>query len=746
LLTRYVHRDGDTACTTIEIGGMYCSACAWLLETALGQTKAIKNVALNSATRRAVISWDARVLSFGQLLAAIAALGFKPQPAVAGVASDYNRQEQRGALRRLIVAAAAGMQVMMFAVALYAGEFFGIENRIEHFLRVISLFVCLPIVFYSARPFFSNALRGLRARAPGMDLPVALAISAAFIASTVAALANQGEIYFDSVAMFVLFLGGARYLEMRARHGAEDQAQALAALLPELATRFDGEALEIVGVDRLRVGDRVLIRPGDVVPADAQILSGELTIDESLLTGESMPLLRGPGMNIFAGGINRAGTASILLNNVGAGTSLAEIGRMIDEAKADRPPVALLADRIAGRFVLAVIAIAIVAGLLWLQVSGQRAFEVFLATLVVTCPCALSLATPASLAAAAGRLAKRGIMLVRAEILEVLAKPAHMVFDKTGTLTEGRPGISNVRLLRPGVDKDTCLALAAELETVSEHVLSRAFAGHREAGRYRMEAAEIHAGKGVQAELDGQRYRLGSANFVSAATLLAMPVRASVGAESIVYLADEGGLLAEFSIADELRADAQASLRALERIGHRLSIASGDTEGAVQNVARTLAIADWRAALNPADKLALAKLLKEDGLPVVMVGDGVNDAPVLAAADASIAIDAGTALARASADAVIPGRRLDSIVLLAKMATRSRQIIRQNIGWAIVYNLAAVPLAVSGVLLPWMAALGMSLSSLLVVGNALRLHRVETGPAGSVAVVAAAAKVREAAV
>jgi Cu2+-exporting ATPase len=225
-----------------------------------------------------------------------------------------------------------------------------------------------------------------------------------------------------------------------------------------------------------------------------------------------------------------------------------------------------------------------------------------------------------------------------------------------------------------------------------------------------------------------------------------MPVRASVGAESIVSLADEGGLLAAFSIADELRADAQASLRALDRLGHRLSIASGDTEGAVQNVARTLAIADWRAALNPADKLALAKLLKEDGLPVVMVGDGVNDAPVLAAADASIAIDAGTALARASADAVIPGRRLDSIVLLAKMATRSRQIIRQNIGWAIVYNLAAVPLAVSGVLLPWMAALGMSLSSLLVVGNALRLHRVETGPAGSVAVVAAAAKVREAAV
>lgn len=744
LLTRYVHRDGDIARATVEIGGMYCSACTWLLETALNRVAGVRNVALNGATRRAVITWDASVLSFSGLLAAIATIGFKPSPATAGLASEHNRDEQRSALRRLIVAAAAGMQVMMFAVALYAGDFFGIEPHIERFLRIISLLVCLPIVFYSARPFFANALRGLRTRAPGMDLPVALAITAAFSASTFATLANRGEIYFDSVAMFVLFLGAARYLEMRARHSAEDHAAAMAALLPEVATRLDGDELEVVSVDRLRVGDRVLVRPGDVIPADARVLSGELAIDEALLTGEAIPVLRGPGASIFAGGINRSGTASIEISNVGASTSLAEIGRMIDEAKADRPPVALLADRIAGRFVLAVIAIATLAGLAWLQVSGQRAFEVLLATLVVTCPCALSLATPATLAAAAGRLAKEGIMLVHAEVLEVLAKPVHIIFDKTGTLTEGRPGVDDLRLLRRGLARDECLAIAAELETVSEHVLSRAFTNYREPGRFRMQQPEVIAGAGIAATLDGKRYKIGSAEFVSSGAGFDAPVMAAGTSQTVIYLADDTGPLAAISIADSIRPDADNALRALERLGHQLSIASGDTAQAVARVAATLKIEDWHAALKPEDKLARVARLRQDDHAVVMVGDGINDAPVLAAADASVAIDAGTALARASADAVIPGRRLNSLVLLARTAVRARQILRQNISWAIAYNLAALPLAVSGALAPWMAALGMSLSSLLVVGNALRLHRVGNELLGGEPVAPTAADTREA--
>ncbi|HEX5788373.1 MAG TPA: heavy metal translocating P-type ATPase [Woeseiaceae bacterium] len=737
LALRYLRRDGDIAEAVVDIGGMYCSACAWLLESGLGRVAGVRSVALNPATRRAVITWDASQLAFSALLARIAALGFSPAPAVPGAADAHRADEQRQALRRLIVAAAAGMQVMMFAVALYAGDYFGIEGRIETFLRVTSLLVCLPVVFYSARPFFAGAVRGVRRGRPGMDLPVSLAIAAAFLASTYAALRGVGEIYFDSVAMFVLFLGAARYLEMRARHGAEDGVRAMAALLPDTATRLAGDVPEVVATDRLRSGDRVLIRPGDVIPADGCVVSGELSIDEALLTGESMPVARGPGAEVFAGGINRAGMAAIEVERVGACTGVAEIGRMIERAKADRPPIALFADRIAGRFVLGVIAIAGVAGLAWLPIDGRRAFEVMLATLVVTCPCALSLATPATLAAAASRLGRQGILLVRARVLDVFSRPANIVFDKTGTLSEGRPAITDVHTLAD-VPARECLAWAGAMEALSEHVLARAFTrGHTVAGATAvvLDDAAVVAGRGVEATIatmGGRRLRLGSLEFVSLGFVSrGRPSAPAAGpapdAASLVWLADEERLLARFTLEDPLRADAVQATAALAARGHRLSIASGDRDAAVRAAAARLGIADWHAGLTPAGKLDWLSARRRGDLPVIMVGDGVNDAPVLAAADASIAVDAGTALARASADVVVPGRRLASVVEIADTAVQTRRVIAQNIAWAIGYNLCAVPLAVSGLLAPWMAAIGMSLSSLLVVGNALRLERSPHG-------------------
>ena len=723
LLSRYVSDDGSVATATIEVGGMYCSACAWLFETALGRVRGVESVALNSATRRAVLSWDPARLRFSEVLAAVAAIGFRPAPAVAGSGGAGREQEQRTALRRLIVAAAAGMQVMMFAVALYAGEHFGIEGQIEQFLRIISLLVCLPIVFYSAKPFFAGAVRGLRARQPGMDLPVSLAILAAFSASTIAALRGTGEIYFDSVAMFVLFLGAARYLEMRARHRADDQAQALASLLPELATRMAGETPEIVSVDALRPGDRVLIRPGDVIPADGRVLSGTLAVDEALLTGESMPVSRDTGCDVFAGAINRSGTASIEVTRAGASTSLAEIGRLIERARADRPRVALLADRIASRFVLAVLVVASATGLVWLRLDPSRAFEVVLATLVVTCPCALSLATPASIAAAATRLSRDRILLVRARVLEVLAKPARIVFDKTGTLTRGRPAILETVVLRQGFDKADVRALAAAMETVSEHVLARAFVPYLAPGRFAAKDARVVAGAGVEAQADNRRYRLGSYPFVARQSAQPEPARTAEDETMRVWLGDEEGLVAVFSIGDALREDAGDTVKQLEALGHEVVIASGDRAAAVQATARRLGITDARSGLTPPGKLSVLEALRRDGLPVVMVGDGVNDAPVLAAADASIAVDAGTALARASADAVVPGRRLAGVVTIAAVAAKTRSVIRQNLAWAISYNALGIPLAAAGILAPWMAALGMSASSLLVVLNALRIGR-----------------------
>ena len=722
LLARYVHEDRGAAETTLDIGGMYCTACVWLLDKALNQIEAIENVTVNPATRRAVIRWDAAQLKFSELLAAISRIGFKPLPVGVGQSKDTNDEEYRRSLKRLIVAGAAGMQVMMFAVALYAGDYFGIEAGVEKFLRTISLLVTIPIVFYSARPFFASAWRGIRARAPGMDLPVSIAIAAAFFASVWATWVDQGNIYFDSVAMFVLFLSATRFLEMRARHRADDYAVALARLLPDTATRVVGAEAEIVALDRIRVGDVIMIRPGEVVPIDGEMLTGSLAIDESMLTGESLPVSREPGTQVYAGGINRSGNGTLRVTRTGASTSLAEIGRLLERAQADKPPIAILADRIASRFVLALLAVASITALIWINIDPSRTFEVVLATLVVTCPCALSLATPAALAAAASRLASSGFLLVRSRVLEVLNQASTIVFDKTGTLTAGQPVILETRSFS-AQSPEYHLQLAAAIEMASEHVLARAFSSYYRSAYFDPVDIQVEPGCGVQADINGQRYRIGNAGYVAELSNSKAVNEPGDDARILVYLGDDSGLLARFAIGDEVRSDAADAVAELQRAGFNVVIASGDNAAAVSEVASLLDISDWHAAMSPAKKLEFIRQLQADGQSVVMVGDGINDAPVLAAADASIALDAGTALARASADAIALGKRLGTIVEAVGVARATRRIIRQNIAWAIIYNVTAVPLAVSGILAPWMAAIGMSISSLIVVLNALRLHR-----------------------
>ncbi|RLA34710.1 MAG: hypothetical protein DRR11_02225 [Gammaproteobacteria bacterium] len=722
LLARYVHEDRGAAETTLDIGGMYCTACVWLLDKALSQIDAIENVTVNPATRRAVIRWDAAQLKFSELLDAISRIGFKPLPVGVGQSKDTNDEEYRRSLKRLIVAGAAGMQVMMFAVALYAGDYFGIEAGVEKFLRTISLLVTIPIVFYSARPFFASAWRGIRARSPGMDLPVSIAIAAAFFASVWATWMDQGNIYFDSVAMFVLFLSATRFLEMRARHRADDYAVALARLLPDTATRVVGGAAEIVALDRIRVGDVIMIRPGEVVPIDGEMLTGSLAVDESMLTGESLPVSREPGTQVYAGGINRSGNGTLRVTRTGASTSLAEIGRLLERAQADKPPIAVLADRIASRFVLALLAVASITALIWINIDPSRTFEVVLATLVVTCPCALSLATPAALAAAASRLASSGFLLVRSRVLEVLNQASTIVFDKTGTLTAGQPVILETRSFS-AQSPDYHLQLAAAIEMASEHVLARAFSSYYRSAYFNPVDIQVEPGCGVQADINGQRYRIGNAGYVAELSNSKPVHEPGDDARILVYLGDDSGLLARFAIGDEVRSDAADAVAELQRAGFQVVIASGDNAAAVSEVASQLDISDWHAAMSPAKKLEFIRKLQADGQSVVMVGDGINDAPVLAAADASIALDAGTALARASADAIALGKRLGTIVEAVGVARATRRIIRQNIAWAIIYNVTAVPLAVSGILAPWMAAIGMSISSLIVVLNALRLHR-----------------------
>ncbi|MDH3440651.1 MAG: heavy metal translocating P-type ATPase, partial [Gammaproteobacteria bacterium] len=590
LLNRYVHAEDGHAEATIDIGGMYCSACVWLFDNALRRVDGVESIDVNPATRRSVIRWESDRLSFSQLLGSIARVGFKPTPVAAGEVTHTRDDEYKTALKRLIVAAAAGMQVMMFAVALYAGDYFGIEGDIEKFLRTISLLVTVPIVFYSARPFFAGAWRGLQARAPGMDLPVSIAIGAAFIASTWATWTDSGEIYFDSVAMFVFFLSATRFLEMRARHRSDDHALALRALLPDTAIRVRNGVSETVLLDQLCAGDLVSIRPGDVLPADGEISEGELSVDESMLTGESLPAQRTSGDPVFAGALVRQGNAMLAISKTGASTSLAEIGRMLERAKADRPPIAVLADRVAGYFVVGVLIVTALAASAWTTIDPARAFEVALATLVVTCPCALALATPAAIAAATTRLARSGFLLVRSRILEVLNRSGIIVFDKTGTLTEGRPIVLRTRRLSDdAADSDTLLAIAASIEIASEHVLARAFSASLIPGQFRPCDINVVPGAGVEASLDNKRYRIGHAAFVAQLSGADFETHNDEH-ETAVYLGDEENVLARFDIGDELRSDAAESIRALQAAGYRTVIASGDRDGPVQRVAGQLGV------------------------------------------------------------------------------------------------------------------------------------------------------------
>ena len=721
LRNKFVHSERGLAEATLDIGGMYCSACAWLLDSSLRRVDGIESMSINTANKRAVIRWYDDKLAFSDVLEGVSRIGFQPSPVGPDQQSAGAADEYRQSLKRLIVAAAAGMQVMMFAVAMYAGDYFGIDADVRHFLRTISLLVTLPIVFYAARPFFRAAWRGLKQRAPSMDVPVSVAIGGAFVASTIATWHGSGEVYFDSVAMFVFFLTATRFLEMRARHRSDDLARAMSRLLPDTVTRITANGDETIATDLLQAGDRVRLRPGDIAPCDGTVEEGDVSVDESMLSGESLPVDRLSGERVFAGSLVKAGNAVIVATNTGASTSLAEIGRMLERARSERSPQAMLADRIAGRFVSAVLGIAAMAGIYWSVVDPTQAFDVVLATLVVTCPCALALATPAAIAAAASQLASRGFLVVRARVLEALNAVAVAVFDKTGTLTEGRPVIRDVEVFASNYNRETALSLAAALESASEHVLARAFEPWKGKATEAITNARVVAGEGVEAFADGRPVRLGRASFVAE---IAGDVDDSVqDATTRVYFGDAKGLIARFAIGDAVRDDAARAIDRIRVLGIRPVIASGDGPDAVRTVAEALGIEDWHASLSPSDKLKLIDRLQCSGESAVMVGDGVNDAPVLAAADASIAMDAGTALARASADAVCLGTRLETVADAFDTAGRTRRIIRQNIAWAIGYNLTAVPLAVAGLVAPWMAALGMSLSSLLVVMNALRLRR-----------------------
>ncbi|MCL1825006.1 MAG: cadmium-translocating P-type ATPase [Betaproteobacteria bacterium] len=716
--------------TSLILEGITCAACVWLNERHIALQPGVSAVQVNYATRRVRVRWDERKIKLSDILGAIQSIGYRAYPYDAARAEDVADRERRAMLWRVFVAGFGMMQVMMYAVPAYIAGDGEMTFREQLWFRVASLILTLPVVLYSAAPFFRHAVRDIRLRRLGMDVPVALGVGSAFLASLWATLANGPEVYFDSVTMFVFFLLGGRYLEMIARARAVRGIEELGKVLPAFTERLPRWPLpdsEQVPVSQLVPGDCVRVRPGGVIPADGVVIDGVSEANEALLTGESRPVSKKADSPLTGGSINISSPLVMRIEQVGDSTRLAAIRRLMERAASEKPRLAALSDYWATIFVVVLLTLATATGLIWHFVDPVRALWVFVSVLVVACPCALSLATPAALTVATDALARAGALVTRGHAIETLARVNHYVFDKTGTLTTGRMRLEETLPLG-AMDIDALCVLGSALEQGSEHPVAAALRDAA-AGKPPVAVSDVIAvtGHGMTGRYSGGAVWIGRPDYIAARAGLSVPVEA-VGMEAkagtVVALADEHGWLGLFRFADALRPAAADFIRQLMAAKIPVTVLSGDTPTAVAAVGHQLGIADIYGGMSPQDKQAfIARLQESPDKVVAMVGDGVNDAPVLAQAHVSVAMGSGTDLARNQADIVLLGENFSGLSDGADLARKTLWIIRQNLWWAFAYNLSIVPLAMMGRVTPLIAGVGMAGSSLLVVLNALRLQR-----------------------
>lgn len=710
----------------LQVEGIRCAACAWLIRSQLEARDGVGQVQVDVATGFVRVNWQPEKLLLSRIASTLAGIGYRPHLPLAGAEAIGRQQERREALKRLGVAGLGMMQVMMFAVGLYAGDAMGISEGPERFLQLISLIVTTPVLLYSGRVFYTSAFRSLSHRRIGMDVPVALAISVAFIMSCINFLDGTGHVYFDSVVMFIFFLSLGRYAELVIRHRNLQTGLALARLLPEWAELIlDGRSEQVPATD-LKVGDHVRVRAGHTLPADGLVISGSTEADEALLTGESRPVRKNVGDPVIAGSVNRSQTIEVEVSKDPDNSTVSMMGRMLLKSQTQRSRFTRLSERYAGWFVAAVLVVASLTAAWWLIHDTEMLFPATLAVLVISCPCALSLATPAAIASSSRALLEQGVLLTRGEALEYLGNIDTVVFDKTGTLTSGTPSVVDtiINPERNEFDVQGALEIAALLELDSSHPISKAFSAVRVSRENVLNI--VNHENGVEGRVGGKQYRLGNASFTG------VNVFDITGGLGRLWLADEAGWVARFDLDDGLRDSAIETMTALRARGLDLIILSGDQPQAVASVAERIGIDNWYAEQNPRMKMDFLESLQADGKCVLMVGDGSNDAPVLSAANISMTVSGASELANSTADFIITGKSLKYIEYTLTLGYATRRVIRQNLLWALTYNLLAVPFAAAGLIVPWMAALGMSLSSLLVVLNSGRLSKRKLRPGAPV--------------
>ena len=721
----------------VVLEGMHCAACALTIEDALRAVPGVLQADVSAATRRARVVWQPGQVKPSQWMEAVRHAGYRAMPAMDAFARDQRLRESRRALWRWLVAGFCMMQVMMYAWPAYVAQPGDLSGEMEQLLRWASWVITLPMVVFSCGPFFTSALRDIRLRRVSMDLPVALGMAITFVVSTAGTFDPSGifgkEVYYDSLTMFVFFLLTGRWLELRLRDRTAGALEAVMNRLPDSVERraADGSFAR-VATRRIGVGDTIRVLPGEAFPADGRITAGNTHADEALLTGESTPVARPVGSSVTAGSYNLQAPVEVLVEGTGGQTRFAQIVALMESASLQKPRLAQLADRIARPFLVAVLLAAALAAAYWWPSDPGHALMVAVAVLIVTCPCALSLATPVAMLTAAGTLARHGVLVRNLQGLEALAQVDTMVFDKTGTLT--RDGMA-LQAVHPaaGCSAQEALDLAAALARQSMHPASRALAAAASAqplpsGRWQVTGLQEDAGQGLTATVEdatgavaARTIRLGSARHAGVAN-------DAGGAALQVVLSEQaadGALieLARFDLVEDLRAEASAVVQALQQDGVAVQLLSGDRRGAVQRVATQAGIAQAQGECTPQGKLAALQALQSQGHHVAMVGDGLNDGPVLAGAHVSFAFGRAVPLAQSRADFVVLGDSLALVPQTVLLARRTLRVVRQNLWWAAAYNALCVPLAVLGWMPAWLAGLGMALSSLLVVLNAARLAR-----------------------
>ncbi|WP_286232538.1 heavy metal translocating P-type ATPase [Thalassotalea sediminis] len=717
LQSEFIYQDGEFKEAILTVEGISCAACAWLIEMQINQLSGVSSISVNATTQRANIRWNDNVIKLSDILIAIEKVGYHALPFKANDVEKSNKAQSKAFIKRLGISGILMMQVMMIAVGLYFGAFSDMDEHIEVYLRYTSLFLTFPIVTYGAFIFYTGAFNALKAKRLSMDVPVSIAIILAFIASTWATIYQTGEVYFESVSMFTFLLLIGKFLEFRARNRAAEVSANLLKLMPMTATKLSEGAEEYVVARTLIPSDIVIVKPGEVIPADGVITQGKSPINEAMLSGEQMPVDKQVGDSVFAGTINGDGNLLVEVKQAGNASFLSQLIRVSEASQAHKPKIAQLSDSIAQYFVATILLTAIGTAIYWQQHMPSEAFWITLSVLVATCPCALSLATPTALTCGTTRLNRSGIMVKSSHVMETVPEINAIAFDKTGTLTTGDFEIAEVKLLTNDYDKSTILAYAASIEAHSEHPIAKAFASYRDF-KIISDQVEIDAGNGVTGIIDGKQVKIGKPKWLLNNTELQQ------FSSYACIITIDNKTIAAISLIDNIRDDAKNVIDSLRRDNIASIMLSGDNQEGCNKVQQALQLQQVHSQLTATDKMHTLKAL-QDNYTIAMIGDGINDTPVFGAAHVSIAMGSGTEVAKSGADVILLSNRLNSINLLRNIAKKTKLIIWQNYGWAFGYNAIVLPLAVCGYITPYMAVIGMSLSSILVITNSLRLLKVK---------------------